>query len=570
VTRGPRHSAKKAPHTTVTMEDVGEHLMSWHQSALVDLILEQAAEDDRLRDTLRMRVAARLADGPDLGTFRTALRDAFSVDIDEPWHGAWDWSHGAGRVIDSIEELLGQGRPQPVIDLCEKALELLDSASGMIDDSDGDLTSLAERIGELHLEACLAADIDQAELGRRLVDLELGAQQHEAFYGAIDRYEPVLGEAGLAAYRRAVEDLWAKVPPLGPGEDDPEQYGRRFRLTGMMERVVDQGGDVDQLVAVMAHDLSAGYDFLRIAAVLREAGRHEEALAWAERGLAAFADRPDPRLREFAADEHHRVGRHDAAMGLIWATFEERSCLDTYQRLREMQGPAAPTGPRGAIVRWASCEPTSHAGRVTGGGSGGRCRTIGPAWWRSSSGRTTSMPHGARRERAAAAPISGCASLTSVSATTLRTPCPSTRTACGGWWIRRATGRTRRPWRRCAGSAGSCRERSRPATSRPTSRRSAPSTGGSGTSWRSSTTPGGSRSAARHLFRRRRARRRAACPAVGRPRQVSTGPTPGSDAGLASVRPTALQRLHARVQLVGDVRQRDRCLTGLCLADALQ
>ena len=338
MTQAPRRSEKKASPTTVTMEEVREHLMSWHQSALVDLILEQAAEDDRLRDTLRMRVAARLADGPDLGTFRTALRDAFSMDIDEPWHGAWDWSHGAGRVIDSIEELLGQGRPQPVIDLCEEALELLDSASGMIDDSDGGLTSLAERIGELHLEACLAADIDQAELGRRLVDLELGAQQHEAFYGAIDRYEPVLGEAGLAAYRRAVEDLWAKVPPLGPGEDDPEQYGRRFRLTGMMERVVELAGDVDQLVAVMAHDLSAGYDFLRIAEVLREAGRHEEALAWAERGLAAFADRPDPRLREFAADEHHRVGRHKAAMGLIWATFEERPCLDTYQRLREHAG----------------------------------------------------------------------------------------------------------------------------------------------------------------------------------------------------------------------------------------
>src|SRR5215831_7483264 len=155
VTRAPRRSEKKASPTTVTMEDVRKHLMSWHQFALVVLILEQAAEDDRLRDTLRMRVAARLADGPDLGTFRTALRDAFSVDIDEPWHGAWDWSRGAARVIDSIEELLRQGRPQPVIDLCEEALELLDSASGMIDDSDGGLTSLAERIGELHLEACL-------------------------------------------------------------------------------------------------------------------------------------------------------------------------------------------------------------------------------------------------------------------------------------------------------------------------------------------------------------------------------------------------------------------------------
>jgi tetratricopeptide (TPR) repeat protein len=327
--------AKKARHATVTMDDVRDHLMSWRASALVDLILQQADEDDRLRDALKMRVAAGLAGGPDMGTFRTALRDAFRVDFDEPWQGTGGWAHGAGRVIDSIEELLGQGHARPVVDLCEEALELLDSAWGMIGDSDGDFASLAERIGDLHLEACQTAGIDQAELGRRLVDLELGAQQHEAFYGAIDRYELVLGEAGLAAYREAIERRWARVPPLGPGESDPERYGDRFRLTHMMERVTGLSGDVDQLVAVMARDLSAGHDFLRIAEVLREAGRHEEALEWAERGLAAFADRPDPRLREFAADEHHRVGRHDAAMELIWAAFEERPGLDTYQRLGE-------------------------------------------------------------------------------------------------------------------------------------------------------------------------------------------------------------------------------------------
>ena len=337
MTRTSRHarSGKNAPRVNVTMEDVREHLMSWRTSALVDLIIAQAGEDDRLCDTLKMQVAARRAGGPDLATFRAALTEAFSVDFDEPWQGTRDWSHGAGRIIDSIGELLDQGHARPVIDLCEEALELLDSAWGTIDDSDGDLGSLAERIGDLHLDACQAADIDQAELGRRLVDLELGTREHEAFYAAIDRYELVLGEAGLAAYREAIEERWAKVQPLAPGESDPERYGRRFRLTHMMERVVELSGDVDQLVAVMARDLSAGHDFLRIAEVLRGAGRHEEAMAWAERGLAAFTDNRDPRLREFAADEHHRVGRHEAAMKLIWAAFEERPGLDTYQRLCE-------------------------------------------------------------------------------------------------------------------------------------------------------------------------------------------------------------------------------------------
>jgi uncharacterized Zn finger protein len=103
----------------------------------------------------------------------------------------------------------------------------------------------------------------------------------------------------------------------------------------MMERVAELTGSVDDVVAVRARDLSYGHAFLRIGEVLREAGRFDDALAWAERGLAAFPDRPDPRLREFAADEHHRAGRHDRAMELIWAAFADQPGLGAYQRLFE-------------------------------------------------------------------------------------------------------------------------------------------------------------------------------------------------------------------------------------------
>jgi tetratricopeptide (TPR) repeat protein len=316
------------------MDDVREHLMSWPTQQLVDLVMQQAREDDRLRDGLKMRVAARLAGGPDLRTFRAALRAAFVPDDLVPWREAGDWSRGADTVVDSIQELLEQGHAQPVVELCEEALELLDSASDMVDDSGDDIASLAERLGELHLDACRAAGIDPVVLGRRLVELEVGAG-HDAFEDADERYGEVLGDAGLAAHRDAVEQLWAKVRPLGPGESDPEKYGRRSRLTHMMECVAALHGSLDDLVAVMSRDLSTAHDFMRIAEVLREDGRFEDALAWAERGLAAFGDRQDPRLRELAADEHHRAGRHDAAMTLIWEAFEDQPGLPTYERLSE-------------------------------------------------------------------------------------------------------------------------------------------------------------------------------------------------------------------------------------------
>src|SRR5215469_5742031 len=248
---GTPGTAAKPEATTMTvattMEEVREHLLSWDQPALVELILREAREDDRLRDRLLLHVAVRRAGGPNMETFRGALRDAIEPDHSVSWRESWDWSRGVDRVVDSIEELLASGHVLPVVDLCEEALEMLDSASGMVDDSDGGLAALAERLGTLHLEACRSGAVDPVALGRRLVELELGSE-HEAFYGAVDAYAEVLGEGGLAAYREAAEQQWSRVRALGPGDSD-DQSADRFRLTHMMERLAEMTGGVDDVVA---------------------------------------------------------------------------------------------------------------------------------------------------------------------------------------------------------------------------------------------------------------------------------------------------------------------------------
>ena len=83
----------------------------------------------------------------------------------------------------------------------------------------------------------------------------------------------------------------------------------------------------------MTRNLSHAYDYLRIAEVYRETGQGDKALEWEERGLKAFPERPDGRLREFAAEEYHRRRRHDDAMNLMWAEYVERPGLESYGTL---------------------------------------------------------------------------------------------------------------------------------------------------------------------------------------------------------------------------------------------
>jgi uncharacterized Zn finger protein len=169
------------------------------------------------------------------------------------------------------------------------------------------------------------------ELARRLFQWELHSD-FDVFSGAVTRYTEILGAKGLKVYRKLAEAEWEKVPAR-TAKHERSEWGKYFRITFIMESLARASGDIEQLVGVMSRDLSNAYDYWKIAEVYREARQYDNALLWAEKGLQAFPDRTDPRLREFAAEEYHRRRRHDDALHLIWAEFSERPYLESYKTL---------------------------------------------------------------------------------------------------------------------------------------------------------------------------------------------------------------------------------------------
>jgi uncharacterized Zn finger protein len=105
-----------------------------------------------------------------------------------------------------------------------------------------------------------------------------------------------------------------------------------------METLARQSGDVEAVVAIKRRDLSHAYAYLEIAETYREAREHDLALEWAERGVKAFPERTDPRLREFLAEEYHRRKRYAEAMELVWSEFTDLADLSQYQNLKRHAG----------------------------------------------------------------------------------------------------------------------------------------------------------------------------------------------------------------------------------------
>jgi len=150
---------------------------------------------------------------------------------------------------------------------------------------------------------------------------------------AVIRYAEVLGDTGLARYRELAEEAWAQMPELAPGEDSRERYRSRFRITRIMQALAQHSGDLADLIAVEERDLSIGYRFLQIAELCREHGENDMALEWAERGMAAFAEDPDPRLRTFLIEEYRRRGHSAEALEHSTQAFSARPTLESYREL---------------------------------------------------------------------------------------------------------------------------------------------------------------------------------------------------------------------------------------------
>jgi uncharacterized Zn finger protein len=100
-----------------------------------------------------------------------------------------------------------------------------------------------------------------------------------------------------------------------------------------MEALAELSGNLADQIAVRERDLASGYSFLQIAELCRSRGDDDGGLAWAERGMDAFPDGPDPRLRAFLIDEYRRRGRTADALELSLAAFIARPTLEAYCEL---------------------------------------------------------------------------------------------------------------------------------------------------------------------------------------------------------------------------------------------
>ena len=329
-------------------ESIGRYLEGLDRERLAALVLEAADFDDILRRRLLLesigvvkaggKKAGRGGKAPDLAAYRQLLREAIEPGDYVDYEALPDYAQGVEEAVGALGDLLDMKLAGPVVELAEFALIELDKACEMLDGSDGSLSRVYDHLQQVHLEACRAARLDPVELAGRLLSYELDGGLG-VFNNAVKTYADVLGKRGVAAWRELLGKQWAELAELTPPqagrttEVQPIDH-RRFQIQALMENLAESEGNVETLLTLKQRDLSSPHDFLSLAELCRSAGRDEEALDWAQRGLREFpGDLDAAGLREFVAGELARLGRHEEAVTMAWEDFRRFGTLDRYRKL---------------------------------------------------------------------------------------------------------------------------------------------------------------------------------------------------------------------------------------------
>jgi SWIM zinc finger len=294
--------------------------ISWLSSLSRDELLielfELLADEPQLCERFELRAAARRVDVEGVrAVVRRLIWVTDYVDHDQASAYAGD----VDRAAEAIEELIDAGAAAAAVGVVRDAIAWLRQSFATIDDSSGDVGNAGYGLLNVHLLACQEAQPDPVELAEYLADQCLTDQ-----YGltpALMDYAELLGDVGRAALRARVAAAYDASP------DDSH-------VRGVLESVIEAEGDIDALVAVCARHLDQfGYQHLRIAHALDKAGRPDEALGWAERGVAS-SPQPSTGLVDYLVDRYASAGREADVVSLRRTLFSGYRSLANFRALR--------------------------------------------------------------------------------------------------------------------------------------------------------------------------------------------------------------------------------------------
>lgn len=262
-----------------------------------------------------VRLAVARADG-DLSALRGAIDRGLRTRGFLDYRESLAWAQNAQPIVAELSDLSAASPSRELVELLERAVGHVVKVMLHADDSAGAIGDLAYELLEAHVRACDAGIADPARLARWMIRFRFKDQ--DFFDPDPIRYAAALGERGLAAYRKALDEL---------AQDTFAAQRARQRLA-----VLDR--DVAAIVETCGGSLTTPWQFLQVAEAMAEIDRPDLVLEWTERGIAETSGHPIGSLYDLACETYTQLDRPLDVLRLRRAHHQRSPTTGTYAALK--------------------------------------------------------------------------------------------------------------------------------------------------------------------------------------------------------------------------------------------
>jgi hypothetical protein len=294
-------------------EDVREIVRSLPVEDLREVLLSAV---DRHPDVERhVRLAAARATG-DLAQLRREVDRGLRTRRFLSYRESSEWAHAARPIVEELRETAARAPSNDLVLMLRRAVGHVVKVILHADDSNGTIGDLARELLDLHAQVCDARVADPLKLAAWMVSF--GCEDQDFFEIDPVRYAQALGEPGLTAYRRAIE----------------QHSDRLFAVRWARERLAVLDGDTQAIITLLGEDLTSAHQFIRVCEAMRELGRDDDVLRWARRGLAETDGWQVAKLYDLACGVHERRAAQPEVLALRREQHERMPSSSTYSALR--------------------------------------------------------------------------------------------------------------------------------------------------------------------------------------------------------------------------------------------
>ena len=325
------------------------------------LVLDLARRDDTVRRELERLRAVEDGDTSGLADELLALvRGATDVRGFVDYRRSFEVAADVEGVLDELERCIDLPAPDAARPALRDAVTRLQALAGEADDSSGSIGDACQRAADLHARACREGSPDGVELARWLFRL----RRDSPGWPDVELADVVdaLGKDGLQAYRQAVAELDAKHARA--------DRWARFEVDRMLLELADHDRDVDAAVALLSAHGSP--QFGAIVQRLRDADRHDDALTWIDRAVAAGRVARSDTGNDYdlapddVADTYLDRGRVEDALEVLRNGFRRQPGAAARRRLLRV---AERVGRQDTERAWALNAAREHAAQPYGNGA---------------------------------------------------------------------------------------------------------------------------------------------------------------------------------------------------------